>query len=51
MPTRDAWESYNRTATTFAPLSNSQGVVSLKCHSFVEFAFAERNLGDLGLRI
>jgi hypothetical protein len=30
---------------------NSQGGVSLKYHSFVEFAFDERNLGDLGLRI
>jgi hypothetical protein len=30
---------------------NSQGGVSPKCHRFVEFAFDERNLGDLGLRI
>ncbi len=32
-------------------LGNSQGGVSLKCHSFVEFVFDERNLGDLGLRL
>ena len=31
--------------------SNSQGGVSPKCHRFVEFAFDERSLGDLGRRI
>ena len=35
----------------FAMGGNSQGGVSPKYHSFVEFAFDERNLGDLGLRI
>ena len=32
-------------------ICNSQGGVSPKYHSFVEFAFDERNLGDLGLRL
>ena len=31
--------------------SNSQGGMSLKYHSLVEFAFGERILGDLGLRL
>src|SRR6266849_689125 len=30
---------------------NSQGGMSLKYHSLVEFAFDERILGDLGLRL
>jgi hypothetical protein len=30
---------------------NSQGGVNPKYHSFVEFAFEERKLGDCGLRI
>ena|SRR6266481_734502 len=32
-------------------ISNSQGGMSLKYHSLVEFAFDERILGDLGLRL
>jgi len=44
-------EPLERVIRLFTASCNSQGGMSLKYHSVVEFAFDERILGDLGLRL